>query len=109
MSVTAISGLLRSDLKFDDVVISDDLTMDAVRQGQANFASVVVSSINAGIDLVLVVHSVAGEVEDGGLTVNSKVVDAVLAGQIARDAIEASFRRIMALKTRVEREGAHKQ
>jgi beta-N-acetylhexosaminidase len=100
---TAISALLRGELKFDGVVISDDLTMDAVRQGKGSFSAVITSSINAGVDLVLVVHPVAGEADDEGLAINSGVVEAVLAGQIARSTVENSWRRVMTLKARLER------
>ena len=98
---TAISGLLRGELKFDGVVISDDLTMDAVRQGRDSFSAVVISSINAGIDLVLVVHPIAGRADDVGLAINSGVVEAVLVGQIARSTVENAWRRVMALKAKL--------
>lgn len=99
---TAIGGLLRSELKFDGVVISDDLTMDAVRHGRDNFSAVVTSSINAGVDLVLVVHPVDVEANNAGRGINSGIVEAVLAGQIARTTIEISFRRIMTMKARLK-------
>jgi beta-N-acetylhexosaminidase len=100
---TAISGILRGELKFDGVVISDDLTMDAVREGRDRFSEVVASAIDAGVDLALVVHPVTGEADDTGLAINTGVVEAVRAGRIARSTVESSYQRILALKARLER------
>jgi len=97
---TAISGLLRRDLQFDGVVISDDLTMDAVRGGANAFSEVVRSAIGAGIDLVLIVHPVTGETADSALAINTALVEGVQSGQIARDSIERSWQRVTNLRAR---------
>ncbi len=103
---TAISHLLRRELKFDGVVISDDLTMDAVNPNKNNFAAVLDSSIDAGIDIALIAHPVRDEDDNSGLYFNSSTVDAVAAGKIALRSIEHSWRRVTSLKAKLKNSGS---
>jgi beta-N-acetylhexosaminidase len=92
---TAISGLLRGELGYSGVVISDDLTMNAVQHARGRFSEVLISAIRAGIDIVLIAHPSGEDIEK----LNSAVVQAVLAGQIERTAITNAWRRIASLKS----------
>jgi beta-N-acetylhexosaminidase len=103
---TAISGLLRGKLNFDGVVISDDLAMDAVRTSKDNFAAVLVSSFNAGVDIALVAHPVREGNEDDGQYLNSAVTNSIAAGEIAVESIRKSWQRVNSLKAKVNSNGA---
>jgi beta-N-acetylhexosaminidase len=50
----AIEQILRQQLKFGGVVLSDDLSMKAVRSPAQPFSEVIRSSIRAGVDIVIV-------------------------------------------------------
>ena len=59
MSRTAIDGLLRSELGFDGVVISDDLEMSAIAdlpELRGDLGEAAVRAVEAGVDLVLCCH-----------------------------------------------------
>lgn len=100
---TAISRLLRRALKFDGAVISDDLTMDAVKLSKDNFAAVLGSSLKAGIDLPLVAHPVKEEGEGDGQFLNSSTIDAIASGKISLQSVEDSWRRVMLLKAKLRK------
>ncbi len=99
---TAISQLLRTELKFDGVVISDDLMMQAVVRGKSSLADVAKSSVKAGIDLLLVTPSGRPESENTGAYVNAAVVEGVLSGAIGENDIIQSWQRVMSLKVKLQ-------
>jgi len=98
---TAIARILRDELKFDGVVISDDLTMDAVWPSKTDLASVLRSSLKAGVDIALVAHPT--EEDDGGLSLNSSVAKAISAGEISSESIKRSWVRVTLLKAGLSR------
>lgn len=55
MSKTIITDILRNELKYDGVVVSDDLTMDAILKNY-DIETAAIKAINAGIDILLVCH-----------------------------------------------------
>jgi beta-N-acetylhexosaminidase len=87
-------GMLREDLGFDGVVVSDDLAM-AGASGPGPPSEAAVASIKAGADLLLI-SSPAQEQADA----YEAVVEAVESGEIPRKSIEESFRRIENVKNR---------
>jgi beta-N-acetylhexosaminidase len=99
---TAITKLLREELRFDGVVMSDDLSMHAIRARTSSFTDAIRSAAKAGIDLILV----TGDYSDfsgtsTGRYVNSALLEGVNSGQIALSSIEKSVQRIAALKSRL--------
>jgi beta-N-acetylhexosaminidase len=54
MSPVVIETLLRRELGFDGVVVSDDLLMEAVPQAEERWQAALIESILAGVDLLLV-------------------------------------------------------
>jgi beta-N-acetylhexosaminidase len=56
MSSAVLDGLLRRELRFSGVVISDDLEMKAIAD-HFSIAQAVTRGLNAGVDLFLVCHS----------------------------------------------------
>ena len=95
---SAIRDLLRKQLKFRGVTISDDLGMDAVRPTKSSFANVITSAIKTGVDVVLVAHQVSA---DTGQFVNGSIVDGLASGNLSAHEIEKSLRRIGKLKRRL--------
>ncbi len=93
---TAIHDLLRKNLNYNGVTISDDLGMDGVGQDDAeSFADVITSAVQTGIDIVLVAHQID---EDTGLYANSSIIAGLNSGALSKNAVELSFRRIAKLK-----------
>lgn len=83
LSAAAIDGILRSELGFDGVVISDDLEMAAIAELpeiDGDLGEAAVRSILAGVDLVLCCHEPVRQ---------HRVIDA-LAGAIADGRISPS-------------------
>lgn len=94
LSQTVITGLLREELKYDGVVISDDLLMDAIRQ-HYSFAESIELAINAGVDILLICSSDDKLVGD---TI-SLISDLVKKGRISEERIDQAYRRINRLKS----------
>lgn len=94
LSQPVITRLLREKLKYDGVVISDDLLMDAIRR-HYSFAESVERAINAGVDILLICSSDDELVND---TV-SLISDLVQKGRISEQRIDQAYRRINRLKS----------
>jgi len=92
MSKTIINDILRKDLKFDGVVVSDDMTMGAITNDY-DISEACIKAINAGTDLLLVCHGYDNEVK----VINS-IKEAVNNKTISMDRINESVYRILSLK-----------
>ena len=99
LSPAIIDGLLRGELKFDGIVISDDMLMGGLKD--FTLQEKVINFINAGGDVMLF----SDYKIDGRRTaelVTQLVVDAVGAKQIPKERIEESYERIMKLKNSLQ-------
>lgn len=99
LAPAAIAGLLRTDLGYDGVVISDDIQMGAIREYYA-FTDAVRKAILAGVDIIAIANNSIydeGAMATGVATIKALVAEGVI--PIAR--IEQSYQRIMALKARL--------
>lgn len=92
LSRAIIGDLLRGDMAFDGVVITDALWMRGVRHGRDD-ADVAIQALAAGADILLMPPD-ADEV-------SRAVVDAVRAGDLSAAALDRSVQRILALKRRL--------
>jgi len=92
MSKKAIDGVLRRELGFDGVVISDDLEMKAVYEGFA-MAEVVAKALDAGVDAFLVCHQLSLQHEVVG-----HIVRAVESGRVHRSRLEQAAHRMEKLR-----------
>jgi beta-N-acetylhexosaminidase len=94
-----IDGVLRGELGFDGVVISDDLEMGAIRE-HFSLEDTVVKAVRAGMDILLFSNTADYR---PGLT--QDVLDILMseaaADPVFADRIEESYRRIVALKERL--------
>ena len=84
----AVHDLLRTDLGFDGVVMTDDLAMEAVAAYAADGA-VAVMALEAGNDLVITTDY---------RTQIPKVIEAVESGALSGDAIDTACRRVLTWK-----------
>jgi beta-N-acetylhexosaminidase len=96
-----IGGVLRGQLKFAGVVISDDLEMGAIRK-QFDLHDTVVSAVNAGVD-VLLFSNTAAYTPDLADKVRGILVAEADADPAFKQKIEASYARIAAMKARIGR------
>lgn len=96
LSKTVITDLLRTEMGFNGVVISDDLTMGAISENH-DIGEAAVRAINAGSDLVLVCHGYEKEI-----AVLNALKNAVETGIIPEERIDQSVYRILKLKERYE-------
>jgi beta-N-acetylhexosaminidase len=92
MSKTIITDILRKDLKFDGLIVTDDMTMGAVTN-ELDITTACINSINAGADLLLVCHGYHNEIN-----VINAIKDAVNNGIISIDTINRSVYKILSLK-----------
>ena len=104
LSKKIVGGMLRTDLGYDGVVISDPMEMQAVWDA-FGFAAGTVLAVNAGIDLVLMcnVASVVHYSDERADEVIQVLTDAVARGEVAESRIDEACRRILRLKARLLR------
>lgn len=96
MSKKIITGILRKQLNFTGVVITDDMTMDAITNN-FNIGDAAVKSVKAGSDIMLVAH------DYNKITSTIDVLkSAVKKGEISEERINESVRRIIELKQKYD-------
>ena len=93
LSPAIMTGLLRNELGFSGVVITDDLEMGAIKN-HTELSSLGVKMILAGGDIALVCHNY----ESQQIVYNS-ILAAVQRGEISEERINESVRRILKMKT----------
>jgi len=95
-SPVIINGLLRHDMGYDGLIISDDLLMGAIRRFYS-FEATVFATLSAGIDVLLIAQA-AYEGEDYVQLTHAIIMDLIRQGRLTPDRISRSFNRVMALK-----------
>jgi beta-N-acetylhexosaminidase len=94
LSDKIITGLLREELGFDGVIVTDCLEMNAISQ-TVGVGPGAVQAVKAGADLILVSHTYNWQVE-----AIEAVVDAVIRGEISEARVDASVQRLAGLKVK---------
>ncbi len=101
LSAATIGTLLRGELGFDGVVISDDLQMGAIA-GHYDLTRTVELALTAGVDLLVFANN---SVYDQQIT--ARVIDTTLrlveAGRLDRGLIARAYQRVARLKARLPR------
>lgn len=90
LSKKALSGLLRGELGFQGVIISDAFTMKGISEHFGE-EDAVVRAVSAGVDIVLMPKDTA--------TARDALANAIKKGTIPPDRIHESVRRILKLKS----------
>ncbi|MGB0910041.1 MAG: beta-N-acetylhexosaminidase [Nitrospirales bacterium] len=94
LSHPIMTTLLRDELGFSGVILSDDLEMNAIAE-HSSMGEAAVRSIQAGVDLILICHQQPRQAE-----AIEAIEEAIREGDISMDRLEASLSRIAALKQR---------
>lgn len=92
MSHEIITGILRDRLQFDGVVMTDDMTMNAIIDNH-EIGQAAVDAVKAGNDIVLIAHDY-----DNVLKAMEAIEKSVNDGEISEERINESVHRILALK-----------
>lgn len=92
LSSKIMTDLLRNELGYKGIIITDDMEMGAVANHN-DFRSIGVKSVKAGADIVLVCHEYKHQQE-----VYLGLLDAVNSGEISQERIDESVKRIIKVK-----------
>ena len=92
LSYEVMTKLLREELGFEGIIITDDLEMGAI-SNHNTFSDVGVKAIKAGADVLLICHDYQHEQE-----VYLGVLEAIQNGELAEERINESIRRILKVK-----------
>ena len=96
LSSKIMTDLLRNELGYKGIIITDDMEMDMEMGAVANhndFRSIGVNAVKAGADIVLVCHEYKHQQE-----VYLGLLDAVNSGEISQERIDESVKRIIKVK-----------
>lgn len=101
ISEKTVNGLLRKQLGYHGVVVTDDLQMGAI-SNNFKFEDVIVSAVNAGNDILLFANYFN---PDPMIPEKVKLIikQAVKDGRISQQEIDDSYERIIELKNRLQR------
>lgn len=98
LSKNFLQNLLRGQIGFKGLIISDDMQMGAIAN-QYGLKEAIVMAINAGCDVVDIPNnSLSGYDENLAYEVKNIILDAVKNGEIPKERIEESYNRIINLK-----------
>lgn len=103
MSEAIITDLLREKIGFDGVVITDDMTMEAITNS-FDIGKASVMSVKAGADIVMVAHEFENVVK-----AITALTTAVENGEITEERIDQSVERILKLKNKYSLKDTYKK
>lgn len=99
LSHATITGILRNQLGYDGVVLTDDMQMGAIAN-YYGFEQAIELAINAGADIISIASTTISGGDAGGRAF-AAIADAVAAGRIPAARIDESSARIQRLKQRI--------
>ncbi|MEM1270691.1 MAG: glycoside hydrolase family 3 N-terminal domain-containing protein, partial [Bacteroidota bacterium] len=91
-SSVLLTDVLRDSLRFDGLVITDDIEMGALRQGYS-YTERIVEPLRAGADIVLMPERVEEAVE--------ALLEAVEDGRLTEERVDTSVRRVLRTKAQI--------
>lgn len=96
LSNTILTGILRNELKFDGVIVTDDMQMKAIA---ANYGleTALTMAINAGADMIIFGNQLVSKPQDPQEVINI-IEKKVTAGEISIDRINEAYRHISHFK-----------
>ncbi|MCA9473142.1 MAG: beta-N-acetylhexosaminidase [Nitrospirales bacterium] len=94
LSYDIMTRLLREELGFSGVILSDDLEMNAIAE-HTSMGDAAVRSVQAGVDVILICHQQSRQAE-----AIEAIEQAVSQGDISKDRLDQSLARISSLKQR---------
>ncbi len=100
LSRKILTGILRGELGFTGVIVSDDMQMEAVAH-RYGLEKAAVMAVSAGADIIVIGNQIGGGYDgDAAGRVRDAIVKAVRDGVITAEDVYDSYRRIMELKKR---------
>ncbi|MFC7440929.1 beta-N-acetylhexosaminidase [Laceyella putida] len=99
LSKPIITGLLREELGYNGLIITDSMTMAGVANYFGGVSQTAVKAVEAGADIILLTPELTTEEQ---LDVHQTIVQAVRQGKISEDRINQSVLRILRAKMKYE-------
>lgn len=100
LSRATITGLLRGQLGWTGVVVSDDLRMSAIER-HYGLDEAVVLALNAGVDILLIADDRLPDGTSAATVALAAIRHALETGRLAPHTLEAALARIATLRTRL--------
>lgn len=97
LSTDILTGILRKDLRFEGVIFTDDMQMQAITK-HYGLEEAIKLAINGGVDIMTFSNNIQESDERTVDMVHAIILKMVEAGEIKRERINESFNRIMKLK-----------
>ena len=100
LSPKIINGLLRGQLGWQGVVVTDDLLMRAI-SSHYSMPEALGLAANAGVDILLVGNNLASDWSNGDISaadIHKSVMEQIRSGKISEKTIDEAYTRIMLLK-----------
>jgi beta-N-acetylhexosaminidase len=106
LSNRVMDSLLRKKMGYHGVIFSDDMQMHAITK-YYGLEDAIKLAINAGVDIMCFSNNIQGSEVRTVDKVHEIIKGFVASGQIKKERIDESFRRIMALKSKLKDPGAY--
>jgi beta-N-acetylhexosaminidase len=100
LSADILTGMLRKRMKFNGVVITDDMQMHAITK-YYGLEEAIKLAVNGGVDIMTFSNNIQGSEERTVDKVHSIIRKLVQSGEIKMERIDESYVRIMKLKSRL--------
>ena len=100
LSPAVLTAMLREDLGYEGVIISDDMQMGAIHD-EYGLETALEQTIKAGADIIIFGNNLVYD-QDIAWKARDIILDLVRAGQIPRERIDESYERIMQLKSKLQ-------
>jgi beta-N-acetylhexosaminidase len=101
LSIDILTGILRTKLKFNGVIFSDDMQMHAITKNYG-LEEAIKLAINGGVDIMTFSNNISGSEERTVNRVHLIIRSMVQRGEISRSRIDESYKRIMTLKGKLK-------
>ena len=99
LSHATVTGLLREELGYSGVVMTDSMTMHAITDNYG-FSQSIELAINAGVDIISYSEALASG-QPAADAIRGIIADAVTAGRIPLERVQESYARVMALRNQL--------
>jgi beta-N-acetylhexosaminidase len=97
LSPRFLRTILREEMGFTGVIVSDDLQMDAISRN-FGFEEALIKAVVAGCDILAIANNGQAYDEQAAVKAHGILVAAVAEGRIPRSRIDAAYERILRLK-----------